>query len=135
MSGRTNTTRFRRTRASVSKARRHVEAVLIDWRLGHLVEPAALITSELATNTVLHAHGISEYFELTLRRRRSVLVLEVADACTWARPELRKPDPEALGGRGLWLVDTLADAWGVRERSVAGKTVWVQLATRGGGDA
>jgi hypothetical protein len=130
MSGRTNTTRFRIRRASVPQVRRHVEALLIEWKLGHLTEPAALIATELATNVVLHAQGIAEYFELGLRRRDGVLVLEVADSCQWGTPELRAPEPEDLCGRGLLLMDALAERWGVRPRTGAGKTVWAHLPLR-----
>jgi len=41
-------------------------------------------------------------------------------------PVLADVDPDALGGRGLALIDVLATAWGVREEDV-GKTVWVEL--------
>ncbi|MGW1746456.1 ATP-binding protein [Streptomyces sp. NPDC002092] len=41
-------------------------------------------------------------------------------------PELQKPGPEDLGGRGLFLVDALSESWGVRPRST-GKTVWAHL--------
>jgi len=41
-------------------------------------------------------------------------------------PVLAAPDPDALGGRGLAMVDLLASAWGVREEAV-GKTVWIEL--------
>ncbi|MEV6317152.1 ATP-binding protein [Streptomyces sp. NPDC051776] len=38
-------------------------------------------------------------------------------------PELRIPRIEGSNGRGLWLVEHLADDWGVVEHRV-GKTVW-----------
>jgi len=133
MPGRTNTARFRISKASVPKARDHVRLVLIGWKLGHLGEDAALITSELATNVVTHAaRGIGDYFELVLRSRDGILVLEVSDSYQWEMPELRKPDPEETSGRGLLLVDALCQAWGVRPRTGAGKTVWVHLAAHRG---
>jgi len=126
MSGRTHALRFRIRRDSVAAARRRVGEILIEWRLSHLVEDAVLITSELATNVVNHTKGTGDYFELALRRRDSVLVLEVSDSYQWQMPELRKATPEDLHGRGLFLVDALAESWGVRPRST-GKTVWAQL--------
>jgi len=126
MSGRTHVTRFRIRRDSVAAARRHVTEILIEWRLGHLIEDTVLITSELATNVVNHTKGTGDYFELVLRRRDGVLVLEVSDSYQWQMPELRKATPEDLCGRGLYLVDALAESWGVRPRST-GKTVWAQL--------
>ncbi|MFI8851874.1 ATP-binding protein [Streptomyces sp. NPDC053499] len=132
MSGRTNIARFRISKASVPKAREHVRLVLREWKLGQVSDDAVLITSELATNVVTHAAwGIGDYFELLLRRRDGVLVLEVSDSFQWEMPELRKPDPEEVSGRGLLLVDALSQAWGVRPRTGAGKTVWVHLAAPG----
>ena len=42
---------------------------------------------------------------------------------------LRKPTPqvEAEGGRGLWLVEQLTQAWGVRPYPDGGKVVWCAL--------
>ncbi|MFE0762167.1 ATP-binding protein [Streptomyces smyrnaeus] len=132
MSGRTATARFRISKVSVPKAREHVRQVLRVWKLGHVSDDAVLLASELATNVVAHAaQGIGEYFELALRRRDGVLVLEVSDSYQWEMPELRKPGPEETSGRGLLLVDALSQAWGVRPRAGAGKTVWVHLAVRG----
>lgn len=126
MSGRTTVKRFRIRKASVPVARRHVEARLIEWKLGGLVEAAALITSELTTNVVQHARGTGEFFELGLRRRGGVLVIEVSDSYQWQMPQLRKAQETDTDGRGLLLVDALSAGWGVRPRDV-GKTVWVHL--------
>lgn len=126
MSGRTHTTRFRVRKDSVPAARRHVSDVLIGWKLGGLVSDTALLASELATNVIRHANGTGDYFELALRRRTGILVLEVSDSYQWRMPELRKPGPDELSGRGLLIVDALAERWGVRPRH-PGKTVWVHL--------
>ncbi|ARF72548.1 ATP-binding protein [Streptomyces sp. NPDC012600] len=128
MSGRTDSKRFRVRRDSIPAARRHVRTVLVGWKLGGLADDASLIASELATNVVTHAHGTGDYFELGLRRRNGVLILEVADSYQWLMPELRKPTDDETCGRGLLIVDALAERWGVRPRN-PGKTVWVQLAT------
>jgi hypothetical protein len=37
------------------------------------------------------------------------------------------PSPEAEGGRGLWLLDQLARAWGVNRHPDGGKVVWCTL--------
>ncbi|MFI1952135.1 ATP-binding protein [Streptomyces xinghaiensis] len=126
MSGRTHTKRFRIRRHSVREARLHVETVLAEWRLGGLADTASLIASELATNVVNHAKGTGEFFDLSLRRRPAVLVLEVADSFQWGMPEQRKPGPDDTSGRGLLIVDALSESWGVRPRET-GKTVWVHL--------
>ncbi|MET8768485.1 ATP-binding protein [Streptomyces sp. NPDC004658] len=43
------------------------------------------------------------------------------------RPCLRPADDDQEGGRGLHLVDYLADRWGVAPGPLAGKTVWLEL--------
>lgn len=126
MSGRTDSKRFRVRRDSIPAARRHVRTVLIGWKLGELVDDASLIASELTTNVISHAKGTGDYFELGLRRRNGVLILEVADSYQWQMPELRKPTDDETSGRGLFIVDALAEQWGVRPRN-PGKTVWAHL--------
>ncbi|MGW7573640.1 ATP-binding protein [Streptomyces sp. NPDC054765] len=126
MSGRTHIKRFRVRKESVAAARIHVRAILTDWKLGGLIEDGVLITSELTTNVVSHAKGTGDYFELALRRRNGILVLEVADSYQWRMPELRKPTPDDPSGRGLLIVDALSQHWGVRPRN-PGKTVWAHL--------
>ncbi|MFJ9635490.1 ATP-binding protein [Streptomyces sp. NPDC101178] len=128
MSGRTDSKRFRVRRDSIPAARRHVRTVLVGWKLGGLVDDASLITSELATNVVAHAKGAGDYFELGSRRRNGVLILEVADSYQWLMPELGKPADDDMSGRGLLIVDALAERWGVRPRN-PGKTIWAQLPT------
>ncbi|MFF7229961.1 MULTISPECIES: ATP-binding protein [unclassified Streptomyces] len=127
MSGRTCIKRFRVRARSISAVRHHAAATLTDWKLGHLTADAVLIASELTTNVVNHAKGTGDYFELGLRRRHGVLVLEVADSYQWQMPELHKPALDDLSGRGLFLVDALSENWGVRPRH-PGKTVWAHLA-------
>ncbi|MEU8653729.1 ATP-binding protein [Streptomyces sp. NPDC048737] len=54
--------------------------------------------------------------------------IEVADACEKRRPKSRRSEPEAGSGRGLLIVEALADKWGVEDRDL-GKTVWAELST------
>ncbi|PVC91665.1 ATP-binding protein [Streptomyces sp. CS014] len=131
MSGRTDSKRFRIRRDSIPAARRHVRTVLLDWKLCGLVDDASLIAGELATNVISHAKGTGDYFELGLRRRNGVLILEVADSYQWRMPELRKPADDETSGRGLLIVDALAEQWGVRPRN-PGKTVWAHLSVGAG---
>ncbi|MGW0495842.1 ATP-binding protein [Streptomyces sp. NPDC003007] len=67
---------FRREAQSVSEARRFVRAAVEDWGLPELADPAELVTSELASNAVLHARHPS--FRVTLRRLSDD---QVASAC------------------------------------------------------
>lgn len=119
--------RFRIRRDSVPLARLHVIGVLEHWRLPGLAGAAAQITSELAANAVLHAKGMGDFFELTLRRRPSgVVVLEVADSFAWRMPRVGSPNDHEESGRGLLIVGALAQRWGVRPRD-PGKIVWAEI--------
>jgi anti-sigma regulatory factor (Ser/Thr protein kinase) len=80
---------------------------------GVLVEDVVLIASELVTNAV---RAGADWVDLTLRvtpRRLDLLVGDDADG----RPVLVTPDDDATRGRGLGIVDHLADAWDVTPRA------------------
>jgi hypothetical protein len=85
-------------------------------------DAALLLTSELATNAVLHART---EFDVTVARLADVVRIAVTDGNT------RLPQPcmapaDATTGRGLALVDAMASAWGA-DRHGRGKTVWVEV--------
>ncbi len=58
------------------------------------------------------------------RRARDVVRVEVIDEGRGFRPSVREPRADAEGGWGLYLVDQLADRWGVRDD---GRVVWAEL--------
>ena len=82
-----------------------------------------LVANELVTNAVIHAHT-DVWLRLELRGDR--LFIAVRD-CGLKVLEPVPPAPETEGGRGLWLVEQLGRAWGVRPAPDAGKTVWCAL--------
>ena len=93
-----------------------------------------LLVSELVSNSVRHA-GMRRGERIRLRARadRECAYIEVCDAGRTGRvPEKRAPHPEALepGGLGLFLVDEMADRWGVR-REEDQTCVWFELACGG----
>ncbi|MET7903945.1 ATP-binding protein [Streptomyces sp. NPDC005355] len=51
--------------------------------------------------------------------------MEVSDPRE-GRPGIAEATPDDESGRGLAIVDALAEAWGVRER-IVGKTVWARV--------
>ncbi|MBW5425588.1 ATP-binding protein [Streptomyces sp. BG9H] len=90
-------------------------------------EAAAHIVAEFAANAVTHGRVSGRDFELRLLRREpDTLRIEVADARGDLLPRSQPDGAEAESGRGLWLVEAFATAWGVTEREV-GKTVWAEL--------
>lgn len=119
------TRRFRCQPEAVTAARRYVRGALSE-RSRQVVEAAELLTSELATNCVRHAHTD---FEITIDDGEG-LRIEVRDSGP-GEPRPRRPAPRELAGRGLLIVEAMADAWGVIDEA-AGKTVWFSLDHRAG---
>lgn len=120
---------FPRARASVPAARRLVRNVLAEWGVRDRVGEILLCVGELATNAVQHGVQPGRGFLVFVSLHEShyeagtVLRVEVHDSGD-GEPRLRRGhDAERESGRGLMLVDALADSWGVGER-VPGKVVW-----------
>ncbi|MGC0383322.1 hypothetical protein B9W62_21995 [Streptomyces sp. CS113] len=95
-----------------------------------LAETLVLLVSELVTNAVVHT-GRSAVLRLVLpgavteETEEATVRLEVDDASDRA-PVPRCAGGEATGGRGLALVDGLADRWGW-SREGTGKRIWCEL--------
>ena len=105
-------------------ARRLVVDALESTTVGFaVVETAELLTSELVTNAVIHGGSPTE---LCLSVSDGSVRVEVTDHCA-DHPVLRRRSVEAIGGRGLVIVDDLADQWGVVSIPDDGKTVWFEL--------
>jgi PAS domain S-box-containing protein len=104
---------------SVGAARRFAAEAL-----NELPEPAretvTLLVSELATNSIRHA---GSGFQVSIAGSGAEVRVEVADGGE-GQPRLRAPKPDDLSGRGLRIVEMLADAWGVQRVPGAGKVVW-----------
>ncbi|WP_079023301.1 ATP-binding protein [Streptomyces odonnellii] len=111
----------------VAYARLELRKALADWGLSVLEDSAVLILSELLSNAGLHARVTPEQvIETRYFRSSGALRIEVHDGSP-ERPQPRAAGPDASDGRGLLLVDALADAWGVAERTGPGKVVWASL--------
>jgi len=110
------------TARSVTEARRFVTAALTRWGRGELADTAALLTSEVVTNAVLHARTT---VDLVIRQLRDGITVEVSDGSR-LRPQGRRTTPQSTNGRGLALLDKLAETWDVKVRA-NGKTVCFTL--------
>ena len=108
--------------SSVPVARRFVTQTLADWGHEESAWAAAQIVSELAGNCALHARTD---FCVRLVLTDSGVRLEVQDA-SLGRVQPRQYSAQSTTGRGLQLVETLAQRWGV-DPDESGKTVWVAL--------
>ncbi|MFD7434550.1 ATP-binding protein [Streptomyces sp. NPDC059861] len=112
--------------AEVGRARRWARSRLAGCGIAAdepLAETLVLLVSELVTNAVVHT-GCPAVLRLSLPQPATVRV-EVTDGSTRA-PVPRWVDGEETGGRGLALVDGLADRWGWSPDGV-GKQIWCEL--------
>jgi anti-sigma regulatory factor (Ser/Thr protein kinase) len=109
-------------------ARAEVRRQLEGWGLSEQCDTAELLVSELVTNALVHT---ASRFRLTLTAAHGVLRCEVSDT------DRRIPRVWETGvtedresGRGMFLVDALAERWGCH-RDGPGKTIWFELGTCG----
>jgi GAF domain-containing protein len=106
---------------STPMARHWVTAHLCDVP-AEVTECAALLTSELVTNAVLHA---ATPFTVTLHLMTDRIRVDVADRSSVV-PSVKDYATDAATGRGLTLFNTLASDWGVQP-VMGGKIVWFEL--------
>jgi anti-sigma regulatory factor (Ser/Thr protein kinase) len=127
--------------SSIRSARLFVVDKLQEWRCDELVDRVALLTSELATNAVVHT---GQPYAVSVSRRGPGVRVEVVDATSVLPqrhdiPEVAADEPsggDATPGApdgidhvfsGLGIVDRTADAWG-SEPVEGGKVVWFEVA-------
>ncbi|MFH8597539.1 ATP-binding protein [Streptomyces rimosus] len=113
---------------SVRRARRLVDTALQTWGLDSLIDDMTLVTSELVTNAVDHSR--CRYMHVRISRLGKDRVRVAVTDRSFVRPVLREPSQYDQNGRGLFLVEALADCWGTERRSF-GKSVWAELITEG----
>lgn len=104
-------------------ARGFVTRVLEQWDLVPLVEPAALMTGELVTNSFEYARTV---LGVSVSHTKQHLRVAVSDR--GGRRHEPGPIPgDALNGRCLRIVREHTRGWGVLPGRPGGKTVWVVL--------
>lgn len=131
--------------AEVGRARRWARSRLVGSGIGTdepLADTLLLLISELVTNAVVHtgcpavlrmlfptppsgALGTAAAPGARPRPARETVRVEVADASAQP-PAPRHARGEDTGGRGLELVDGLADRWGWQPEG-AGKRIWCEV--------
>ncbi|WP_189932537.1 ATP-binding protein [Streptomyces sulfonofaciens] len=113
---------------AVPDTRHALRALLEHWGKPGRSETAELLTTELITNALVHT---DDEAVLTATVGPHVLRVEVKDFVDRV-PRPRAPGAdEGTNGRGLLLVQSLANAWGVRAQG-SGKVVWFELDADGG---
>jgi anti-sigma regulatory factor (Ser/Thr protein kinase) len=114
---------------SAAKARRFITRICNAAQLGESTcATAALLVSELVTNAIRYG-GSRAVLEATAPG--GVLRVAVRDDNPALPVVGRHPELTQEGGRGLLLVSTLADSWGVETVEGGGKAVWFELGLDG----
>ncbi|MFF4906627.1 ATP-binding protein [Streptomyces sp. NPDC001260] len=117
------------------QARAFTERALLDWGLDQCIDDALTVVSELTANAMLHARrceaGDERETEVRLRltRRAAHLVCAVTDRSDAVPVSPHAPDSFQEHGRGLFMVEALAQHWGWTRYTPSGKTVWAILPT------
>ncbi|WP_282701110.1 SpoIIE family protein phosphatase [Streptomyces sp. CC219B] len=110
----------------VAIGRQQLRELLHDWASPDQVDSAVLLLSEMLTNVLVHTDAdallLAEVHSGPDGRRMRVEVTDTSDDL----PHKRRPGELASSGRGLMLIELLADAWGVDPRG-EGKSIWFEL--------
>jgi anti-sigma regulatory factor (Ser/Thr protein kinase) len=107
--------------ASAREARRQVRAMVTSWST-ECAAALQLLVDELVTNAVLHARSDTELVAIV---NGTFARVEVRDRSTRLPTPLHY-GPSSVTGRGLHLVEALAQRWGVDEVT-GGKIVWFEF--------
>jgi anti-sigma regulatory factor (Ser/Thr protein kinase) len=123
----TETFRIPKRRQHVPTARQHIRKALADWGItDELADTVVLSANELVTNAVTHCRTSYAQVEVTLTLDGPELLLEVSGPDRDQLPQTHDSGPDEEGGRGLALVEELADVWGHRQEPYT-KCVWARF--------
>lgn len=114
--------------SSVADVRHALQHWMADQGIpGPQIEDARVVVSELVANSIRHARPLPEG-DLTVSWciEDGCLRLSVTDGGAATRPHTVDASPSALSGRGMAIVDTLAQRWWVEDRRTI-TTVHTQL--------
>jgi anti-sigma regulatory factor (Ser/Thr protein kinase) len=114
--------------ASVPVARHLTVDLMRAWGVPQDRDDAALLVTELVANVVDHVQGEAS-LTLELAVSDGWLRIAVVDGSS-VRPVVRELEKEQPRGRGLLLVQAIADRWGSEDHR-GGKRVWFELAPPG----
>jgi anti-sigma regulatory factor (Ser/Thr protein kinase) len=99
----------------------------LDGRVdSELLNDIRLLVSELVTNSIRHSEiGVEDRVTLDVAVTENVIRVEVADSGKGFEPAPREADQTRPGGWGLYLVDRIADRWGVACNNLT--RVWFEI--------
>jgi anti-sigma regulatory factor (Ser/Thr protein kinase) len=112
-------------------ARRRMSAELSGSVRPALLADAVAIIAELVGNAIRHAEPLpGDVVRIAWRLRTDpdaeVVTITVTDGGAAMSPTVQPSDLDAVDGRGLAIVEALADYWGF-ERDGLGQSVWAEV--------
>jgi anti-sigma regulatory factor (Ser/Thr protein kinase) len=112
-------------RPAVADGRAWSREIIEGWQLDDMTDVVQQLVSELVANSVEHADTAD--VRVMLVNAPGTLRIDVTDDDVTSLPVRTQAAADDLGGRGLAIVEALADRWGVHVAADA-KTVWCELA-------
>ncbi|MGH4030192.1 SpoIIE family protein phosphatase [Actinomycetota bacterium Odt1-20B] len=110
---------------ALAESRHMIRAAVRAWGARERSDEIELVADELITNALMHTDGSAIVTLRVLTGTDRRLRVEVEDSSS-ALPRRREAGESGVSGRGLLLVDRLADVWGVDSRGT-GKCVWCEF--------
>ncbi|MFF0506622.1 SpoIIE family protein phosphatase [Streptomyces fimicarius] len=110
---------------ALSSSRHMIRAAVRAWGAKDRADEIELAADELITNALMHTDGGAIVTIRVLAGTERRLRVDVEDRSS-ALPRRRDAGESGVSGRGLMLVDRLADVWGVESRG-SGKCVWCEF--------
>ncbi|MCK7622683.1 SpoIIE family protein phosphatase [Streptomyces sp. RS10V-4] len=116
--------------AGTAEVRSALRRTLDQWRAGAVTHDVEVAASELIANALTHTESGALVSVELLPGAPPRIRLEVEDRSSqW--PRRRRPGETATSGRGLLLVEALADRWGAEPRG-SGKALWCEFTVPSG---
>lgn len=119
-------------------ARRYTTSMLTKWGILDYEDDVHLLVTELITNAIKvtgipipdptygQIYRYAKPISLSLYRHGDLLVIEVWDTSRKA-PKRHHPADDEEGGRGIMVIEGIAEAWGYRWPKTGGKVVWTSI--------
>jgi hypothetical protein len=113
---------------SVPATRAFLIRLLEGWSVAEeVVQSAALLATEIMANALEHGAGL---VSVGIALENGLLHIGVGDNADGRQPKVLTLDSDSDSGRGMWIVDILARAWGSEATpGGSGKTVWFELSS------
>ncbi|MGC0379170.1 SpoIIE family protein phosphatase [Streptomyces sp. SAI-229] len=110
---------------ALAETRRMIRTAVGAWGAGERADEIELVADEMITNVLMHTEGSAVVTLRSLTGSERRVRVEVEDSSS-ALPRRREAGESGVSGRGLLLIETLTDVWGVEARG-GGKCVWSEF--------